>query len=259
MKWQALILAGSRGPDDPVAAAAGVEYKALAPVAGKPMIDHVIEALSGCKAVGTIAVSGPAGLPLPSDVVLTPSEATPASSVLAAFEQLDAPLLITTADNPLLSAATVQAFLEGLEGGSADIAAAVSPKEIAERAGNPGRRTYLKFRDGPVSGCNLFAVRTQKGRGAIEFWRRLETQRKQPWRMALTIGPGILSRYLAGLLAIDQAADAIGRRAGCIAATASLSDPYAPHDVDRPEDLHFVEAVLTKRLSEANARSDPCE
>ena len=41
----ALILAGSRGPDDPMARAAGVSHKALLPVAGVPMLLRVVEAL----------------------------------------------------------------------------------------------------------------------------------------------------------------------------------------------------------------------
>ncbi|NJM91716.1 MAG: hypothetical protein HC861_02805 [Rhodospirillaceae bacterium] len=38
----ALILAGSRGPDDPMAKAANVSHKALLPVAGVPMLLRVV-------------------------------------------------------------------------------------------------------------------------------------------------------------------------------------------------------------------------
>jgi GTP:adenosylcobinamide-phosphate guanylyltransferase len=42
----AIVLAGSRGPDDPVARAAGLQHKALVPVAGVPMLQRVLDTLA---------------------------------------------------------------------------------------------------------------------------------------------------------------------------------------------------------------------
>jgi GTP:adenosylcobinamide-phosphate guanylyltransferase len=44
-KFAAVVLAGDRGPDDPVAAAAGVCGKALVPVGGRPMVLRVWSAV----------------------------------------------------------------------------------------------------------------------------------------------------------------------------------------------------------------------
>lgn len=242
-----MVLAGSRGPSDPVALASGVSSKALAELAGRPMIDHVISALRECRLVGRIAVSGAADLPLAPDVDLLPAEPTPASSVLSAIDRMGTPLLVTTADNPLLSAETVEEFLTGAEMTGADAVAGFATREIAELAGNPGRRTYLKFRDEAVSGCNLFAFSTPAGRHAAAFWRKLETQRKRPWRMALSIGPGTLASYLMGSLTLDNAVRAIGEKAQCTGGAVRLQDRYAAHDVDRPEDLAFAQKIILAR------------
>lgn len=247
MKWTALVLAGSRGPEDPVAKAAGVPYKAMAALAGRPMIAHVLGALAECDAIGQVAVAGPADMPLPPEISRLPAAPTPASSVLVGLDALGTPLLITTADNPLLRAKTVTEFLEATEAAQADVTAAVASREVTEQAGNAGRRTYLKFRDGGYSGCNLFAISEPAGRRAVEFWRRLETQRKRPWRMAMTIGPGALVRYLSGRLTLDTAADAIAASAGCRGSVVRLRDPFAAHDVDKPADLTFVRQVLEER------------
>lgn len=247
MRWSALVLAGSRGPSDPVAVASGVSCKALARVGGSPMIDHVLSALADCPAIGKVAVSTSADFPLSSEIVRLPAQATPATSVLSAIDQVGTPLLVTTADNPLLSALTVEAFLADASMKGVDAVAAVAPREVVERAGNPGRRTYLKFRDEAVSGCNLFALTAPAGRRAVVFWRRLESERKRPWRMAFLIGPGTLIRYLVGSLSLDDATRAIGARAGCTAGIVRLQDQYAAHDVDNPEDLHFVEQIILQR------------
>ena len=249
MIWTALVLAGSRGPEDQVAQAAGVAHKAMAEIAGRPMIAHVLDALAGCDAIGQIAVTGPADLELPPDAQVLPAASSPAASVLAGLDTLGTPLLITTADNPLLRAETVTAFLEASTASHADVTAAVAARKVVELAGNPGRRTYLKFSNGAYSGCNLFAISQPEGRRAVEFWRQLEAQRKRPWRMVLTIGPGALVRYLSGWLSLDDAARAIATRAGCRGAVVRLRDPYAAHDVDKPADLAFARHVLEGRQS----------
>ena len=105
------MLAGSRGPDDPVAHHCGVEHKCLAPVRGAPMLARVLQTLAASSSIGRIFVSlaDPAilqGLP-PGGELRVPltSGATPSTSVLQALDEVShpLPLLITTADHPLLS------------------------------------------------------------------------------------------------------------------------------------------------------------
>lgn len=248
MKWRALILAGSRGPTDPVAEAAGVSHKAFAPIAGRPMIAHVIDALQGVEEIGDIAVSIEVGAPaLPGGVARLDAAQSPARSALAGFGALGPPLLITTADNPLLTPAMLRDFLSGAAQSNADAVAAIAPRAVVEQAGNPAKRTYLTLADGAFSGCNLFAFPTAAGAGAIAFWQRLEADRKTPWRMAWQIGPGPLLAYATGRLSMSGVAQAIGKRAGCGAALLALAHPDAAHDVDKPADLEFVKARLAAR------------
>ena len=57
MKVTALIMAGKRsGVLDPLAKRAGVAQKCVVPVRGKPMIQHVVEAVAGCDRIGAIHV-----------------------------------------------------------------------------------------------------------------------------------------------------------------------------------------------------------
>ena len=52
-----LVLAGRRGPTDPVAQAAGCSHKALVPIAGVPMLVRVLRELRAVPHVKQIAVS----------------------------------------------------------------------------------------------------------------------------------------------------------------------------------------------------------
>ncbi|MBK0400293.1 nucleotidyltransferase family protein [Limibaculum sp. M0105] len=248
MSWTALILAGSRGAADPVAQAAGVSHKAFAELEGRTMLARVATALSAVPQVGRILVSIEPGAPaLPAGLERLDAAPSPARSVGAALATAAPPVLVTTADHPLLTPDMVADFIRGAEAAGADICAGVATRPVVEAAGNPARRTYLRFRDAEVSGCNLFALRTPRAEAAVRFWQRLETERKKPWRMALAIGPLTLASYAAGLLTMAGAAGAIGRAAGCSAALVTLDHPDAAHDVDKPADLVFAETRLRAR------------
>ena len=247
-RWSALILAGSRGPQDPVAQAAGVSHKAFAELAGRPMIAHVLDALRAVPEIGAIAASiAPDAPALPAGVLRLDAGPGPSASALAAFDRLGPPLLITAADHPLLTPGMISDLLSTARQSGADAVAGICPRATVEAAGNPAPRTWIRFSDGAVSGANLFALATLRARGALLLWQRLEAERKRPWRMAWRVGPTVLARYLVGRLDSASAAGAIGRLAGCSARFAVIDHPDAAHDVDRPADLDFAARRLLAR------------
>jgi len=249
MNWTAVVLAGSRGAADPVAQASGVSHKAFADIVGKPMVAHVLDTLASSPSVGeTIVVverSAP-DFPRP-DVRRIDAARSPSSSALAGFETAGAPVIVTTADHPLLTVDIVEHFLAAAVESGSDVAAGIAFRPIVEQAGSTGRRTYLRFRDGEASGCNLFALMTPQARAALTYWRTLEGKRKRPLQMAWSVGPFTLIRYACGFLSTKAAAAALGRAAGCRLALIALPFPDAAHDVDKPADLAFAEARLAAR------------
>lgn len=255
----AIVLAGSRGPADPVAAAAGVSHKALAPVGGIPMLARVLGTLAEVPAITRVLVviehpdlvlAHPAFTPFVERGMLSvlPAAGSPSLSVLKALDETGAafPCLVTTADHPLLTPAMVEHFLSRLPPG-ADAGAGLARSETIRAAYPDTRRTYLRFSDGAYSGCNLFALRTQAARSVVSFWRRVEQDRKKPWRMIRLLGSGTLLSFALGRLGLDDALDALGRRTATRLAVVDMPFADAAVDVDRPEDLALAEAILTRR------------
>jgi molybdopterin-guanine dinucleotide biosynthesis protein A len=253
-RFTALVLAGRRGDEDQVARHCGVEHKCLALAGGVPMLARVLAALAASPAVerSFVVLEDPAilgRLPSAPQCATLPSAATPSSSVLRALDQIetDWPILITTADHALLSMEIVEFFCAAARATGADVVAGLTAAEVIRRSYPSTARTYWRFRDGGYSGANLFALMTPEARRAVVFWRRVEQDRKRPWRMLRAFGPGPLVAYLLRRLTLD---DAMARASAIIGArVAAVRLPFAEAaiDVDKPADLELVNVVLAGR------------
>jgi CTP:molybdopterin cytidylyltransferase MocA len=256
----ALVLAGRRGPDDPVATAAGLSHKCLVPADGVPMLARVVEALAASRSVGSIVISiedpdlvGDLERLSPrrkdGRLRVFPSAATPSLSALAAAKSLDQPfpLLITTADHALLTPDLVDFFAAAARESGADIVAGLVPAEVLVDAYPQSQRTFLRFRDGRYSSCNLFCVLTAAGLGVLDFWRRVERDRKRPWRIAGAFGIGTLIAYRLGRLTLDQALTRLSQTLEVVARAVIVPTAEAAIDVDKPSDLALVEEILRRR------------
>ena len=242
----ALILAGSRGGDDPVARYAGVTDKALIPLGDATMLAHVAAALRDA-GIARIGVSANSSAVRAEAVRLgtepLPAAAGPSASTGDALRLMGAPLLVTTGDHALLDARWVRDFIARVPAG-ADVAVLLARRDAVEAAAPGSTRTYLRFADGDWSGCNLFFLATPRAEQVIALWQAVERDRKRPWRIVRRLGPGLLLRYLIGRLPLAEAVAHLGRSAGVTAAVVAASDGLAAVDVDKPGDLDFVRARL---------------
>ncbi|MEM9147483.1 MAG: nucleotidyltransferase family protein [Pseudomonadota bacterium] len=250
MRWQALVLAGERPEGDPLAATEGVPAKAFIDIAGQPMIAHVLKTLSDVPTIETISVSvSPDAPALPSGPWRRLAAAPgPSASVREGFDALGgAPLLVTTADHPLLRPATVEDFLKRAAATGAAAIAGIARGQVAAQPPGAPPRTILRFRDGGVGGCNLFALVRPEASGVVDFWQRLEVMRKRPAALALAIGPLTAASFQFGRLTLANAEKALARKTGVAVATVMLDDPLALHDVDKPAHLAFARERLRDR------------
>lgn len=242
---RALVLAGARPEADPVAAYAGVSHKALIPLAGKPLLERVLAALSTA-GVRRIAVSAndPQVVALAARLgaEVLAAEAGPSLSALRGIEALDPPVLLTTSDHALLAPEWILQFLDDVPD-TADVAVLLARREVVEAAAPGARRTYLRFADGEWSGCNLFLVRSERGLAAVRLWRAIEADRKRPWRIIRRLGVVTLVRYLAGQVTLDEALARLSRLCGAKVAAVPSRFGLAAVDVDKPADLDLVRKI----------------
>jgi GTP:adenosylcobinamide-phosphate guanylyltransferase len=247
--WSALVLAGSRPGGDDLARRFGVATKALIPVGGEPMVRRPVRALEEARAAPVLVltqdVAGVAAA-LPGAEV-RPSQGTIAATILALCDDPATrwPLIVTTADHALLDAATVAEFCTAAAG--ADIAVGVVDRRALE-ARLPGtRRTWLSLRGEAVTGANLFALASPSVAPAVRLWRSVEQDRKKAWKLIGLLGPFWLGMAALRLASLDTLIEQLSRRLRLKLRAVRLANPLAGVDVDKPEDLDLVEAIIAGR------------
>ena len=244
MSPRAVVLAGQRPGPDPLCDAAGVAWKADLVIEGLSMLERVERALRGA-GISDITLSGYGG----SDSVLpnVPGGEGPADSALLACEGGPFPVLLTTCDHPLLSPDMIGSFQDGATDADADFCVGLATEAVIQAAHPHTSRTYLRFSDFAVSGCNLFLIRNARGLEALRFWRTAQAFRKQPLKLARMVGLRLGARFAAGRLGLFEAFEAAGDKLGISAAPVLLPQAEAAIDVDKPADLELVTRILQER------------
>ena len=268
----ALVLAGSRGPTDPLALSQGARHRALLEVGGTPMLLRVLRALRATRGIGriTVSIEEPAALgSLPELDALVRDGAlaihrslpSPSRSVQDVLDSLPAgrPLLVTTADHALLRPEIVERFLTDAEASGADLAIGLVAARLLRARFPESKRTFLRFRDDGYSGANLFLFRTARARNAASFWVRAERYRKRPWRLVSAFGPVALGLFLLRRLDLDQALERASRVIGARVAAIRLPFAEAAVDVDKPADLELARQLVAgdQRLRSSSATNPP--
>jgi len=256
--FTAIILAADRGPDDPVTRAAGVSCKALTSVGGIPMVLRVLNALEKSLAVGPRLLCGPPWSLLEQAVALKSgvdagdyawiaNRNSPSASASAAMEQIpdSQPVLLTTADHALLNSQIIDYFCAQACTADFDLLVALAPHELVATTYPGVHRTRLRFSDRDYCSCNLFAFMTPHSRTIPTFWRKLESQRKRPWRMLAMLGWWPVFKYLLGRLSLQEALDRVSGILGMKIGVVILPFANAAVDVDTEKDWRLVQRILT--------------
>ena len=253
----AVVLAGQRPTGDPLARHFGKPYKALVEVGGRSMLSRVVETLLSAPSVGSVVVlcqepdrllvGDTADLADRARVRMVASGTRIGTSVSAIAGTATAPwpILVTTADHPLLTTEMVESFRGGA--GDCGLAVGLGERATIEAAYPTTRRTWYKFSDGHYSGTNLFLLGGQDVGPALALWSDIEDRRKSAWRLLAGFGPGLLLRAITRTISAHDAVRSAGRRGGVHARAVVLSQPEAVIDVDKLLDVELAEEILARR------------
>ena len=261
MKQGAVILAGRRpGKVEALSEAFGVSDKCLVPLKGRALIEHVAETLSTSPHIGKIVVSinDPsiiADLPVCGALIRAgrmtaiAAKGNLADSVLDAAAITQTPVLVTTADNALLTHGGIARMVDATAEAGADAAAAFARKDDILVAHPDGQRRFYAFSDGGYSNCNCYWIGNPKALKAAEIFRSGGQFAKNPMRVASAFGILNLIRFRLGFGTLEESLARISKRMGLRIAPVVMADGSLAIDVDNERTYRVVDELMTRRAN----------
>ena len=255
----ALVMAGKRsGVLDPLAANANVAQKCVVPVHGKPLIEHVIYALSLSQRIAEIRIVAHepdeiAAIPLVAKLrdegrlSFREAQFNLVDSVTAGAKGALFPILLTTADNVLVTSAGYEEFIEKALAEKAGAAAALARKEDVQAADPEGQKKFYEFRDGGYSNCNMYWIGSEGALDAAEVFRGGGQFVKFPKRIAKAFGVMNLIRFYFGWGTKETIFGQISKRFGYKMVPIVMSDGQFAVDVDNQRTYAVAARLLARR------------
>ena len=235
----------------------GVSHKAMGPVAGEAMVGRVLRIADEAFPDAPLFVSIEdfsviAGEPTVERLVaagrLAPVEAEDhiVDSVVTASRTTGFPLLITTADNVLMTVEGLRAFAaEGAKGEVEGVLMMAEKKDIL--AAHPdGQRRFYAFRDGEFSNCNLFWLADAHALAVTEGFRYGGQFAKRKRDAVKALGLSTLFLYALKLRTLDGMFRHFSRRFGVPMRPMVVRDGRLAIDVDNERTHRVAEEILAR-------------
>ena len=255
MRVDAVVLAGGDGAVvDPT-----VRIKGLVPIAGRPMIEWVVEALRAADTIAEIAVVVPTAENLGHwaervDHIVV-SDGSFIDNALAGFSPFsgDKPVLAATGDLPALTAEAVDDFVTRSMEAGAEFSYPLVPASEMEAQFPGSQRTYVKVSGGRVTGGNMMVLAPEVVRRNRDLGQRLFETRKSAVGMARVIGVPFIVKYVTGRLRVDDVERKMQQLLGAKCVAVYTTHASIGADVDKPLDVVVAERVLYARTSGRNS------
>lgn len=229
----------------------GVLNKAFLNVAGRPLVDRVVEAVRKTPQVRRVVLVAPAQLPQAvaglCDAVV-PDHGDLLANVQAALDALQGSdwVLLCAADLPLLSPRAVSNFLEACAAREADFYYGIVRREDLEARFPGARKTFVRVREGAFTGGSLVLLKPAGMDRVRPVVEQVVEARKNPARLASLLGPATVVRYMMGRLSVADVEQRVWELTGLRGVAVVCPDPEVALDLDagKPENLELAEREL---------------
>jgi CTP:molybdopterin cytidylyltransferase MocA len=248
---------GTLNPDSPLFELTGVEKKALIPLAGKPMISYVLEALFDSGRVANIVIVGLEPEDLPDQngrqLYFVPSRNSLLDNIFAGLEKLQEfdpalkKFLLFSSDIPLITAATVRGFIDECGDQSADFYYSAIEERTMEARFPGSKRSYVPFKGGRYCGGDAFLIDVKASHGNIELARQLTSVRKNYFKQVQLTGFDFIIRFLFRQMSIHEAAKRVAGRVWFQPAAVDTKFAELGMDLDKPRQYEIIKAELEKQ------------
>lgn len=255
----AVVLAGAPN-DGPLQEVSDLPYEALIPMAGRPMVCYVVDALEEAPQIGRIVVVGPQEVRsvLRSSTEMVVSAGSLVDNIQAGLAYLapTRPVLVVTSDIPLITAEAIEDFIHRCKQVEADLYYPIVSKEVNELHYPKVQRTYVTLKDGTFTGGNMVLLQPEILAKCEEIISRAVGMRKKPVQLSRMLGLRFIIRYLLKRLEMAEIEDRAGMILGFSGKGIVSPYPEVGIDVDKPSDYHLVQDKLLERQEAQRVRTN---
>jgi CTP:molybdopterin cytidylyltransferase MocA len=248
-----LTAGGTPDPGEPLYEYTKGKPKALLEIAGKPMLQWVLDAFIESPRVDHIVLVGltePNAVICPKPLFHVPDQYDMLANIRAGMARSlevnpeQTHVLMAASDIPGITGSMVDWVAQNTTEHDADLVYNVVRKETMENRFPAANRTYLRLRDGDYCGGDLGAVRADLELIDREIWQVLISQRKNPVRQALTVGLDTLFGVITRTATLDRTVTRACRSLKIHGV--AVECPYAEiaMDVDKPHQLEILRTDL---------------
>jgi NDP-sugar pyrophosphorylase family protein len=232
--------------------------KALLEIAGKPMVQWVLDALSGAKKVENVVLIGlteESGVTCAKPLTFIPNKTSMIENILGGINKVleinpsATRVLMVSSDIPAITPEMLDWEVETTLQTDVDLCYTVVKREVVEVRYPGSRRTYVKLKDVDVCGGDLNVLHTSVVRMNPEIWERLIATRKNPVKQAAILGFDTLFLMMFRMITLDEAVKKVATRLQMTGR--AVVCPYAEiaMDVDKPNQLEMIRTDLMRRVA----------
>lgn len=251
-----VIAGGIPEPGEPLYEYTQGRSKALLDVAGKPMIQWVLDALTGASQIEDVIIIG-----LPEDdqlicpkvVSCMPSQGDMIANLRSGIVELlrikpqASHALVASSDIPAITYEMVDWLVNTAMQTDKDAYYSVITRQVMEKRFPASNRSYIRLKDVEVCGGDMNVIATRMVTTNDEVWGKLVAARKNALKQAALLGFDTLLLLMLHAITLDAAVKKVTSRLH-ITGQAVLS-PYAEigMDVDKPHQLEMMRSDLAQR------------
>lgn len=250
----AIVMAGGiPQPEDPLYEYTQGKPKALLDIAGKPMIQWVLDAISGSESIERvvlISLSEDTSLECTKPVTYLPDQGGLLENVRGGIEKVveinsqAGHVLTISSDIPMIQSEMIDWMVRENSGTDLQLYYTVIPRDVMEKRFPESKRSYTRLKDAELCGGDLNMVHSSTVHSNEELWDRIIGARKNVFKQAALLGYGNLLLLLSRQLTLDGAVKRVTKKMD-ITGKAVIS-PFAElgMDVDKPHQLEIVRTEL---------------
>ena len=250
MKFDALVIAGGKN-DGALKDYSDKEYESLIEIAGKPMVQHVLNAVEGVDEIENVVMVGPEELNKVSNKnynILKP-EGTLVDNIKRGIEALNEEhyIIILTSDIPLVTSSIIKDFIKSCQQEKEhDFFYPLISKENNLKMYPEVERTYVHLKEGIFTGGNVVMVSPSIIQGPLDWYDKLLSLRKKPFKMSQMLGFKIIIKFIFRQLTIPELEKKVSEMIGHKCKALIVDYPEIGFDVDKPSDLKMMKEKYLK-------------